>query len=81
MAIVNQLFSFNLRGTRYTVISLKDASEVYCSLRDDSGEGASTFPMPKLYRTMEGGTRKEYARIAYNGRIFDKFETCIYEPL
>lgn len=75
----NELYSFNLHGTRYDVISLKDASEVYCSLRDDSFEGASTFPMPKLYKTVDGGTRKEYGRIAYNGRIFDKSGACVYD--
>lgn len=50
-------------GKRYRieVTNLADAQRVYCSLRDESGEGASTFP--------DG--RVDNYRISYNGRVWD----------
>lgn len=36
------------RGT-FSVASFKEASAKYAEVRDASGEGASTFPMGKLY--------------------------------
>lgn len=47
------------------VASLAEASDRYCAERDESGEGASTFPDGRI---MENGTLK--ARISYNGRVW-----------
>ena len=49
-------------GKRHTiaVTTLADAQNHYCRLRDESGEGASTFP--------DGSVGK--FRISYNGRVW-----------
>lgn len=49
-------------GRRHTVAvsSLAEASLVYGRVRDDSGEGASTFP----------GGRVGKHRVSYNGRVW-----------
>lgn len=55
-------------GKRHTVLipamaiseQLKAASAAYCRLRDESGEGASTFPQGKA----------AIYRISYNGRVW-----------
>jgi hypothetical protein len=49
------------RRHRLEVTSLAEASRIYGELRDDSGEGASTFP--------DG--RVGHYRISYNGRVWD----------
>ena len=48
---------------------LAEASRVYCHLRDESGEGASTFP--------EG--RAAIYRISYNGRVW-LGKSVVYDP-
>ena len=56
------------------VASLEEASRVYCTLRDESGEGASTWPNG----TVTGGYR-----VSYNGRIWlgkDSARICVYNP-
>ena len=50
------------RRHRVWVHSLQQASEVYCKLRDESGEGSRTWP--------EGRVGKHY--ISYNGRVWAK---------
>jgi len=47
-----------------------EASAIYCKLRDDSGEGASTFPDGKWNGN----------RISYNGRVWNADEKAIYPP-
>jgi hypothetical protein len=49
-------------GRRHSieVASLEEASRVYCDLRDESGEGASTFPNGKVGKY----------RISYNGKVW-----------
>ena len=47
------------------VSSLEEASRVYSQLRDESLEGASTWPDGKL--KTDNGTY----RISYNGRVWD----------
>lgn len=54
-----------LRGVTYRCASLLLASEMYCAERDESGEGASTFPDAKIV-TADG--RK--FRVSYNGRVW-----------
>lgn len=55
-------------GTKLvTVTSVCEAQEVYCKLREDSGEGASTFSPGEVYAT----PKKLVARISYNGRVWD----------
>ena len=49
-------------GKRYNipVQSLEEASRVYCGLRDESGEGGSTWP---------SGRVGEYT-VSYNGKVW-----------
>lgn len=49
------------RRRRINVTSLAEASRIYGELRDESGEGFSTFP--------DG--RVGHYRISYNGRVWD----------
>ena len=60
----HHMISFKIRGRAFTAGSLKEASEIYCRERDESCEGASTFPMPTI---IEDG--KVVGRLSYNGRI------------
>jgi hypothetical protein len=48
------------------VRSYQHASEVYEAARDESGEGASTFPCGKI--TI--GPNKVVAEVSYNGRVW-----------
>ena len=56
-------------GKRITleVASLDEASNFYCNLRDQSCEGASTFPKGKVKQG-----NKVIADISYNGCIWEK---------
>jgi hypothetical protein len=60
-------------GRRHSidVASLEEASRVYCELRDESGEGGSTFP--------EGKVGKH--RISYNGKVWLGAWTAGEEPV
>lgn len=53
------------RGT-WDVESFQEASEVYCKLRDLSGEGYSTFRAGILV----SDDRTKKWRVSYNGRIW-----------
>lgn len=59
------MFTFNIRGTVYTARTLAGISAAYCKARDESGEGASTFPFPDIE---DGGAF--VARLSYNGRVW-----------
>ena len=48
------------------VTSLEDASSKYQAARNESGEGASTFPCGKVR------TATTSYHISYNGRVWDK---------
>lgn len=48
------------------VSSLAEASAIYQRLRDESGEGASTFPFGKVH---DAGGGANYV-ISYNGRVW-----------
>jgi len=56
------------------VTSLAEASRIYCELRDESGEGSSTWP--------EGQVGQH--RISYNGKVWlGKWEssaTPVFDP-
>jgi len=45
--------------------TFEEASKAYSQLRDESGEGASTWPEGRVYR----GTQ-QIGRISYNGRVW-----------
>jgi hypothetical protein len=49
------------RRMKTEVMDLQEAVDIYCHQRDNSGEGASTFPDGKI----EGGYK-----ISYNGRVW-----------
>jgi hypothetical protein len=50
---------------RIEVADLIDAQRVYCQRRDESGEGASTFPIGRVF------VGKVAYTISYNGRAWD----------
>ena len=61
------------------VDSLEHASRVYCKVRDDSGEGASTFMDGRVL-----GDGREY-HISYNGKVWNspgswEFEKPVLNP-
>ena len=47
--------------------TLKWLSECYCEIRDESGEGCSTFRSVNVY---EAGTTNIIGHISYNGRVW-----------
>jgi hypothetical protein len=49
--------------------SLRWLSECYCEIRDESGEGCSTF---KPVNVFVCGTTDAVAHISYNGRVWDQ---------
>lgn len=56
------MFTFTLFKKTYTVNSLAEASELFNTLRDKSGKGMRTMPLPEI----NGG---EY-HFSYNGKIW-----------
>ena len=50
--------------SRHTVADFAQASEIYCTERDMSGEGASTFPNGKII----GADGPHY--VSYNGKVW-----------
>lgn len=58
-------YTFQLRGQRLSASTLERLSSMYAKIRDDSGEGASTFPHVNVE---EGG--KIVACISYNAKIW-----------
>jgi len=62
-------YSMKLRGQTYFLATLADASKVYQMVRDESGEGGSTFPDGKV-----SGPEGVY-RISYNGRVWKGLKT------
>ncbi|MGH8159278.1 MAG: hypothetical protein ACREPQ_14250 [Rhodanobacter sp.] len=58
-------YTLKIGGKAVAVCDLYDASSHYQILRDDSGEGASTFPEGMVYN---GDVW--VARISYNGRVW-----------
>lgn len=52
------------RRLNTTVASIAEAQRRYCQMRDESGEGASTFPQGTL---IDGKVKH---RISYNGRVW-----------
>ena len=72
------MITFRLRNKTYSAPDFAGASEIYARLRDESGEGGSTFPAPKL---MQGG--KVIGRLSYNARVWDgewPVGKCIFNP-
>lgn len=63
--LAEQLF-IQIGRRRYQVESLARASEMYCTARDASGDGASKVPEAKVV-TADG---RPVARISYNGRVW-----------
>jgi len=59
-------FSFKMRGTTFTAPTLAELSAQYCKVRDDSGEGNSTFPKPTVRRC-----GKAFGTFSYNGRVWN----------
>ena len=58
--------TFTLWGITHSAASLADASRMFSVLRDQSGEGASTFPSPRI----KDAFGKIVGRFSYNGRIW-----------
>ena len=71
-------------GTRFSrpCNSFAEASALYCALRDESGEGVSTFPEGKIRADAGGRTT---ARVSYNGKVWPRWEwqptmTPLFDP-
>lgn len=61
--------TIKIKGKTHEVKGLADASALYCQIRDESGEGGSTF-RPAVVR--QNG--KGIARISYNGNVWPMAE-------
>lgn len=59
------MFTINIRGTEYTARTLAGISAAYCKARDESGEGATTFPFATLLCA-----DKDIGYVSYNGRVW-----------
>lgn len=63
-------YLLTIRGRHSQAVStLRDASEAYAKVRDDSGEGASTFP-----EGVVRAGRLAIGRVSYNGRVWQPGE-------
>ncbi len=60
---------FNLRGAMVEAATLDALSAAYSRLRDESGEGNSTFPKPAV---RVGGSNQIIGHFSYNGRIWNR---------
>jgi hypothetical protein len=60
-------YQATIRNVVYGADSLKLLSEIYCRVRDASGEGCSTF---RPVNVREAG--KLIGHISYNGRVWDQ---------
>lgn len=60
------------------VVNLNDVSALYWNVREDSGEGASTFP-EGIVKNMRG---EVVARVSYNARVWAPGEggDLLHEP-
>jgi hypothetical protein len=56
-----------IRGELLHATSLREISEIYCEIRDQTGEGCSTFLPVDVKRA---GTTEIIGHISYNGRIW-----------
>lgn len=59
------IYTITLRKQRLSATTLDRLSSMYAKMRDDSGEGASTFPTPLV--RVDG---KIVASISYNAKIW-----------
>ncbi len=59
------MLSFTLRGMEYQAATLAGISAAYSKIRDESGEGATTFPF-----VMAAVAGEEFGYISYNGRVW-----------
>ncbi len=66
-------FYTTIRSRRYQAATLRELSEAYCKVRDESGEGGSTFRSVNVFA--KGG--KIVGHISYNGRVWDNERATI----
>ena len=66
------MFTMKLRGVTYKTDTLKEMSEIYCEIRDESYEGASTFPFGKV-KSVSGTFT-----ISYNGKVFNSKKELVF---
>ncbi len=64
---IEMAYTAKIRGSIVISDELSVISKVYCRIRDESGEGCSTF-RDVLVRREGGGV---IGRISYNGRIWN----------
>ena len=68
------------RRSKHTVVSLAQASEIYATARDESGEGYSTFPVGIIM----GAAGPHY--VSYNGKVWQgkpsqsDTSVCVFDP-
>jgi hypothetical protein len=58
-------YAFSMRGNSYIADTLELASKIYCRVRDESGEGNSTFPKPAIRNG-----KSIVGVFSYNGRVW-----------
>lgn len=63
------------RRSTHPITSYAEACKIYCSIRDKSEEGVSTFP-GGVIKASDG---KTIARISYNGCVWVG-DMAVYEP-
>lgn len=56
-----------IRGEMLHTETLKELSELYCEIRDETGEGCSTF---RPVNVGLAGTPEIVGHISYNGRVW-----------
>jgi hypothetical protein len=66
MADLTKAIFIQVDGRRYQVASLEQASQMFCTARDQHGEGASKTPTPLIVD--EAG--EVIGHVSYNGRVW-----------
>jgi hypothetical protein len=61
------MFTATIRLIPYKTETLKELSEIYCRVRDETGEGQSTFGPVNV----RGPNGTLIGHISYNGRVWD----------
>lgn len=69
-----------VKGKRYEVTGIAQASQVYAQLRDASGQGVSRFPGGKIF-----DSGRQIAYVSYNAKVwagtfYDPEAKPVYNP-
>lgn len=67
---MSYILKIRSRGVRIECASLSEVSTKYSELRDESDEGASTFPNGAVFEKGTWGRETPVGHVSYNGRIW-----------